>query len=153
MADRRERGVAPATSKALEVGILSLYVGLIAVGLYAGAVPDYRSTAGDAVAERTLAAASQRVEQAVPPGGSSVSARARVTLPETIRGRRYEVRAVGRQLVLDHPHPRVRTRSDLALPPSVVDVSGSWSSDRPAVIAVRGTSRGLRVELERGAVP
>lgn len=134
----------------MEVSIVVLYVGLVAATLYGGVVPGYQVTAGEAVAERTLATASQRVQQAVPPNGTHVRATARVDLPEAIAGRSYEVRADGRRLVLDHPDRRVASSSRLALPESVVDVSGSWSSGVPAYVLVRGTSRGLVVSLEEG---
>ena len=146
----RDRAVSATTSKVLEIALVVLYVGLLSTALYAGAVPGYRSVAGDAVAERTLATASQRVQQAVPPNGSHVEATVRVDLPDAIRGRAYDVEVEGRRLVLDHPNPDVRAASRLALPESVVEVTGTWSSTRPARVVVRGTSRGLVVRLEEG---
>lgn len=146
----RRRGVAPATSKLLEVTLVVLYIGLLSTALYGGVVPDYRSTAGDAVAERTLATAGQRVQQAVPPAGAHVRSTARVDLPGTIRGRHYRVRVRGRRLVLEHPSPDVAATTWLALPDAVVRVSGSWSSDVPARVVVRGTDSGMAVRLVEG---
>lgn len=142
------RAVAPVTGKLLEVGVVLLYVGLVSTALYGGVVPGYEAAAGDGVAERTLATATQRVQQAVPPNGTHVQARAAVELPDTIDGRAYELRAEGRRLVLDHPGQDADAR--LALPDSVVEVSGSWSSTAPAVVSVEGTERGLVVRLEEG---
>lgn len=139
--------MATATGKLLEVSIVVLYVGLLSTTLYGGVVPGYQSTTGDEVAERTLATASQRVHQAVPPNGTHVRVTARVDLPDAIAGRAYEVRADGRRLVLDHPDPDVVASSRLALAESVVDVSGNWSSGEPASVLVRGTPRGLVVRL------
>lgn len=151
MGDHRpDRAVAPTAGKLFEIGLVVLYVGVVAATLYGGAVPGYRSAAGDAVAERTLAAASQDVQRAVPPNGSHVAATARVELTDTIRNRPYAVRVDGRELVLDHPHPEVTARARLALPPSVESVSGNWSSTAPAWVVVEGTSRGLVVRLEEG---
>lgn len=146
----RDRAVTPATGKLLEVALVVLFVGLASTALYGGTVPGYRSTAGDAVAERTLAGAAQRVQQAVPPEGSQVEADARVDLPSSIAGRHYEVRVVGRRLVLDHPAPAIDESVRLALPEGVVAVSGGWTSGAPARVAVRATDRGLVVELREG---
>lgn len=149
-AGSRQRAVTPATSKLLEVTLVVLFVGLASTALYGGVVPSYRSAAGGEVAERTLATASQRVQQAVPPNGTHVQASARVRLPDTIRGRPYEVRVDGRRLVLDHPYPSVEASVRLALPGSVVSVSGEWSSGVPARVVVHGTDSGLVVELVEG---
>lgn len=155
MGDRRgvgpgDRAVTPATGKLLEVALVVMFVGLASTALYGGAVPGYRSVAGDAVAERTLAGGAQRVQQAVPPNGTQVTASARVDLPASIAGRHYEVRVVDRRLVLDHPDPAIDPSVRLALPESVDSVSGHWSSGAPARVAVRGTERGLVVELLEG---
>lgn len=146
----RDRAVAPTAGKLFEVGLVVLYVGLVAATLYGGAVPGYRSAAGDAVAERTLAAATQEVQQAVPPNGTSVEAAGRVELTDTIRNRPYAVRVDSRALVVDHPHPEVTARARLALPSSVVAVRGNWSSAAPAWVVVEGTPRGTVVRLEEG---
>lgn len=145
-----DRAIAPVTGKILEVSLVVIYLGLLGTTLYGGVVPGYQSAAGSEVAERTLATASQRIQQAVPPNGTHVRATARVELPDTIAGRMYEVRVDGQRLVLDHPDRDVVASSQLALPGSVVDVSGSWSSTEPAHVRVRGTANGLIVALEEG---
>ncbi len=145
-----DRAVAPVVGKALEAGLVVLYVGLLTSALYGHAVPEYRSTAGDAVAERALSEASHRVQQAVPPDAMHVDARTRVDLPDTVRGRTYEVRADNRSLVLDHPHPTVGGRQRLALPDAVGTVRGSWHSAEPAVVHVTAANDTLVVELEAG---
>ncbi|MEF8774092.1 MAG: hypothetical protein V5A37_05180, partial [Halobacteriales archaeon] len=106
-----ERGVAAVVGKVLELGLVLLFVAAITTTLYGGAVPGYRTTAGDAVADRTLAAASQRIQQAVPPAGDRVRATATVDLPATIRGQAYAVVVRNRTLVLEHPHPGVAARA------------------------------------------
>lgn len=145
-----DRAVAPVVGKALEAGLVVLYVGLLTSALYGHAVPEYRSTAGDAVAERALAEASHRVQQAVPPDARRVDAEVRVGLPDTVRGRTYEVRAANRSLVLDHPHPAVEGRQRLALPGFVGEVRGSWHSAEPAVVRVSKGNGSLVVELREG---
>lgn len=146
----QDRAVAPVTGKLLEVALVVLYIGLVSTALYGGVVPQYRSAAGDAVAERTLATASQRVQQAVPPNGTHVEATTTVALPDTIRGRAYAIRAEGRRLVLEHPDPAVGGATRLALPDGVIEVSGRWSSTVPARVVVHGSPRGLSVTLRRG---
>ncbi|GAA0652782.1 DUF7266 family protein [Salarchaeum japonicum] len=131
-----DRGVAPVVGKALEAGIVLLYVGAVAAAMYGSVVPDYRTTAGDAVAERALAAAAEDVEAAIPAEVREATVRADVTLPATIRGRPYTVAVENRTLVLAHPDPEVGARVRLALPASVTAVSGSWSSGTPAAVLV-----------------
>lgn len=145
------RGVSPVVGKALEVSVVVLYIGLVSTTLYGGVVPEYRSAAGGEVADRTLAGATQEVEDAVPPGtATAVDVRRQVDLPRTIRGEPYHVRTDGRTLVLDHPDPNVRTATTLVLPTGVVRVTGSWSSTAEAFVAVERTDAGLVVRLERG---
>lgn len=145
-----DRGLVPVVGKALEAGVVVLYVGLVAAVLFGGAVPGYRTAAGDAVADRALAAATERVQAAVPPNATAVDARVRVSLPATIRGEPYAVQVDGRSLVLAHPHPGVGGRLRLALPPAVVDVRGEWHSTAPAVVRVRSVEGGLAVALVEG---
>ena len=101
--------------------------------------------AGDAVAERTAAAAAQRIE-AVVPSQANASVERRVTLPETIRGREYRIRVENRTLVLDHPHDGIGARQRLVLPPSVARVEGNWTGG-DATVAVRGGPNGSVVTL------
>ncbi|QDX39833.1 hypothetical protein [Salarchaeum sp. JOR-1] len=131
-----DRGVAPVVGKALEAGIVLLYVGAVAAAMYGSVVPDYRATAGDAVAERALAAAAEDVEAAIPARVRTATVRADVALPDTIRGRHYTVAVEKRTLVLTHPDPDVGARVRLSLPDSVTAVSGAWSSATPAAVRV-----------------
>jgi hypothetical protein len=149
--DRRDRGVSPVVGKALEASIVVLYVSLLGATLYGGLVPEYRTAAGAEVGERVLSQSAQRVQQAVPPTARAVGVRTGVSLPATIRGRGYAIRAENRTLVLDHPREGVGGRARLALPATVESVTGNWSSGEPAVVAVRGDGEGLTVELESGA--
>jgi len=144
------RGVAPVVGKALEVGLVALFVGAVSLSLFGGAVPGYQATAGDRVADRTLAGAAQRVQQAVPPGSTRVSATAAVDLPATIAGDRYAVVLEGRTLVLSHPNPAVGARARLALPSAVADVDGAWDSETPSRVRVESSDAGLVVRLEDG---
>ncbi len=144
------RAVAPVVGKALEAGLVVAYVSLLTSALFGGVVPDYRTAAGDAVADRTVAAAAQRVQQAVPPDATTARATVRASIPETIRGTAYGVVVRNRTLVVDHPHPAVAARARLALPAAVVSVDGRWQSTRPAVVTVRSVPGGLAVHLHSG---
>lgn len=145
-----DRAAIPAIGKALELGIVMLYVSLVTTALFGGFVPEYRTSAADEVGDRTLASATQQVQQAVPPNTTQVEAHTYVDLPDRIRGDFYEVSAEDRDLVLDHPHPEVDARAGLALPKSVVEVSGTWRSDRQTLVVVESTDDGLVVRLEQG---
>lgn len=146
----RDRAVTPAVSKALEVSIVVLYVGLLSTALYGGVVPDYRTAAGERVGERTVAAAADRIEAAVPPNAAAVEREVRVDLPEAIRGDGYRLRAENGTLVLDHPRDAVSARTPLALPPAVASVRGTWDSYETAVVRVRSGPDGLSVTLTDG---
>jgi hypothetical protein len=134
-------------SKALEVGLVVLYVAFVTTALFGGVVPEYRTAAAAEVADSTLVDAADAVEAAVPPTTTRARLRAPVDLPETIRGATYRVSADGDRLVLDHPHPDVGGRLRLSLPDAVVAVRGTWESGSDTVVAVERTPGGLRVTL------
>ncbi|MFB6080359.1 MAG: hypothetical protein ABEJ81_05120 [Haloferacaceae archaeon] len=145
-----ERAAASVVGKALESVVLVLLIGVLATMLFGGVLPGYRTAAGAEVADRTLAGAAGRIDRAVPDGDPwGVDRELRVDLPDTIRGRRYELRATGRTLVLDHPAAGIGGRARLDLPAGV-RASGTWASDTPAVVRVRGDRDGLRVRLVAG---
>lgn len=145
-----DRGVTPAVGKVMEIALVVLYLGVVTGALYAGTVPEYRDATGARVADRVLASAAADVENAVPPATTHVSRRARIDLPETIRGEGYWLRVDRGALVLDHPRSAIGGQLPLSLPPSVVQVSGAWSSYEPAIVAIRGSSDGVTVRLVRG---
>ncbi|WP_266075728.1 DUF7266 family protein [Haladaptatus caseinilyticus] len=145
-----DRAVSPVIGKTLEAGLVLLYVGLITTTLYGGVVPDYRTAVGEEVGDRVLSKAAERIQQAIPANGTAVRGRMRVTLPETIRGTGYEVRAKGRNITLVHPNERVNTSTRLAVPAHVATVRGNWSSYEPAVVVIYSGRTGLVVKLERG---
>lgn len=142
-----ERALTPAVSKALEVGIVVLFVGVLTTTLYGNVVPEYRDTVGKEVADRTVAAAAERVENAVPPRVRHARVVHRVDLPTSVRGTGYRISAVNRSLVFRHPSPAVEARTRLALPAHVDDVVGEWESGAETVVVVSGTDDGLTVRL------
>jgi len=147
-ADRRaDRAVTPVVSKSLEVGLVLLFVAGLSTTLYAGVVPDYRDTAGDRVAERTLAGAATDVERSVPSPAASVRVERRVPLPATIRGAGYRVVADGGTLRLAHPNDAVGADARLAFPDRVDGATGTWRSGATTVVVVTGGDGTLTVEL------
>ncbi|WP_332898141.1 DUF7266 family protein [Haladaptatus sp. CMSO5] len=144
------RAVTPVVGKVFEVGLVALYIGLLTTTLYAGAVPDYRTAAGQEVGERVLASTTQRVEQSIPPAATTVHHRQTVSIPQTIRGEQYEIRAENESLVLVHPNDAIGGRARLALPDRVVSVSGTWRSTDETAIVAEDASGGLRVRLTEG---
>lgn len=135
------RAVTPAVGKALEAGIVVLFVATASTALYGGVVPDARNAAGDEVAERALEHAAAEVESSIPASGREVSVERRVSLPESVRGRGYEVRAANGSLVLAHDHPSVGGSTPLVLPDRVRTVTGAWGGGG-GVVRVRSHADG-----------
>lgn len=142
------RGVSTVVEKTLAIGLVTLFVSLVSVTVYGGVVPDTRTTAGAELADRTLAKASERIQQAVPPNATAVDARTAVRLPASIRGSNYEIRADGQELVFDHPRDALDRRVRLALPSHVTRVEGAWQSGGQTAIRVTSEGSGLVVRLE-----
>lgn len=147
------RAVTPTVGKTLEIGLALLVVSGLVVTLHGSVVPEYRSRAGDAVAERTLVGAADHVRDAVPHSARRGRVVRRVPLPATIRGTAYEVVADDRRLRLVHPNPDVGAVWTPSLPSSVDEFDGSWRSDRPASVVVTTRLDDVSVRLERGDEP
>lgn len=129
------RGASAVVSKALEIVIVLLYVGVLSTALYGGVVPEARQTADDAVAERALAAAVEDIRAAVPSSGDGTVSLA-VELPTTIGGEVYTVVPKGRALVLNHPNEAVDAKVALLLPDSVQAITGRWESSGETVVEI-----------------
>ena len=145
-----DRAVTPVVEKTITIGLVALFLAGMTTALFGGAVPAARDAAGASIGERTLAMASERVEQAVPPDATHVTVRERVALPGTIRGSGYAIETDGRALVLDHPDASIGGRSRLVLPPTVRRVEGSWESGSPSTVVVESIPGGLGIELREG---
>lgn len=145
-----DRAVTPAVGKTLEIGIVVLFVGLLTTALLGNVVPDYRTAAGAEVGDRVLTSAGQEIERAIPPTAREVSARRTIDLPSTVAGSAYALWIDGRTLVLDHPMDAVSGRLRLSLPTRVDRIEGRSQSGARTVVAVRGDSDGLVVELRDG---
>lgn len=141
------RAVTPAVGKALEAAIVVLFVATATTTLYGGVVPDARNAAGDEVAERALEHAAAEVEASVPPTGREVAVDRRVSLPESIRDRGYEIRAVNGSLALAHDHPSVGGKTPLVLPGRVRNVTGAWDGGGGVVHVESHPDGGLVVVL------
>ncbi|WP_224270032.1 DUF7266 family protein [Haloprofundus salinisoli] len=151
--------MAPAVGKALEVGVVILYVALVTTTLFAGVVPEYRTAVGRDVSDRVLVSAAENVEGAVPPDAAYVRSEQRVSLPTTIRGANYRISVADGEsgastaLVLEHPDAELNGRVALALPERVAAVEGSWTSGGTQRVVVESDGAGVVVRLVDGAVP
>lgn len=143
-----DRAMSPVVGKAVEATLVVLYVGLVTATLYGGAVPEYRATAGQEVAERTASDVATDVEGAIPPEAAEGEVRIDVTIPETIADEPYRIYADGDRLVLDHPKPDVSVEVPLVLPDRVLAVSGTLRSGGSARIHVRTVEEGVEVRFE-----
>lgn len=149
---RNDRGATPVVGKALEVGIVVLYIALLTTVLYGGLVPEYRAAAGSDVGDRVLAEATQEIQGAVP---ESERARARTTIdvPDRIHDSDYQLRAVerpeGYRLALEHPHPEIGSEVPVFLPADVVAFEGAWTSTERGVVVVERTPEGRTIELRQ----
>jgi hypothetical protein len=148
-----DRGLSPVVGKTLELGVGVLFVALLTATFFGGIAPDYRAAVGTELGDRTLVAAAERTEAAVPPGDVlDVDRRVAVRLPETIHGDPYRIVA-GRRgdvptLTLVHPDDRVGGRLRLGVPGDVA-VGGAATSTSPSWIRVVGEN-GIRVTLGDG---
>jgi len=143
----RDRGVTPVVGKGLEILVVLGYIALVAGVMYGGVVPAAREAGGAARGDQVLAAAATGVDAAVPATGRNVSARHRVSLPDTIAGRRYTIRWRDGGLVLEHPAPEIGGHIPVSLPDRVVAVRGTWNGSGSAVVTVVSTRAGLIVTL------
>ncbi|MFD1597704.1 DUF7266 family protein [Halobellus rarus] len=151
-----DRGLSPVVGKTLELGVGVLFVALLTATFFGGVAPDYRASVGTELGDRTLVAAAERTEAAVPPDDAvRIDRRAGLRLPETIHGDPYRVVAGQVDgvpvLTLRHPDERIGGRLRLSLPDRTV-VSGAATSASPSWIRVVGSEeRGIRVTLGDGA--
>jgi len=147
--DPPDRGLSPVVGKTLELGVGVLFVALLTATFFGGVAPDYRAAVGAELGDRTLTAAADRVEAAVPIADSPrVDRRVTVRLPETIRGEAYRIVVDGGPptVRLVHPDRTVGGRLRLDLP-STVTVGGSWQSTSPSRVVVDGASGDVSVRL------
>lgn len=147
------RAASPVVGKALEAGIVVLYIGLLLTVLYGGLVPDYRAAAGEEVSDRVLAEASQELQTAVP-ASETATARTDVDLPSQIQGSDYRLRATAQDgqfaLVLEHPRQSVNGRIPVLLPEDVTEFEGRWASTDTTVVVVEQREDGRAVKLRAG---
>lgn len=143
-----DRAAAPVVGKALEIAVLVVFVGVVSAALFGSVVPTYRTAAGAEVADRTLVAVAGQVDTAAVVTDSVVERRVAVSMPRTIRGSAYVVRAANATqtptLVLDHPHAGVGGSVPLSVPPET-RVNGSLRSTSGSTVVV--TQEGGRVEV------
>lgn len=142
------RGLSTVVEKLLALGIVLLYIGLLTTTLYGGAIPAYRGAVGAELGERTLAEATARIEQSVPPASRSATATRRIDLPATIDGKAYEIRADDKRLVLDHPDRDIGGTTEPVLPDRVTAMHGTWQSGSKTIINISGGRDTMTLRLE-----
>lgn len=146
-----ERAAAPVVGKALEIAVLVVFVGLVSASLFGSVVPAYQTAAGVEVGDRVLTAAASQVEAAANVPADVVERRVTVSLPRTVRGTSYGVRAENESgtfsLVLAHPNAAIDGRAALAVPPRVTAVRGEFRStaDPAPTVVVTGRANGTVV--------
>ena len=147
------RGLSPVVGKTLELGVGVLLVALLTATFLGSVAPDYHAAVGAEVGDRTLAAAADRIEAAVPDVGVvRVDRRVAVRLPDTIHGSPYRVVATGgspASVRLVHPDAAVGGRIRLDVPDSTA-VRGSWRSASPSRAEVTAVEGSLSVRLVDG---
>jgi len=148
-----DRGLSPVVGKTLELGVGVLLVALLTATFFGSVAPDYRSAVGTEVGDRTIAAAADRIETAVPTSDVvRVDRRVTVRLPDTIRGSPYRIVADGASpasVRLVHADDAVGGRIRLAVPGSA-EIRGSWRSTSPSQITVTAGEGSLSVRLVDG---
>lgn len=141
------RGVTPVVEKLLTIGIVVLFIGSVTAVLFGSAVPGYRDAVGAELGDRVVVSAGEQIEASIPPEGVSGTGRTTVDVPETIRGKPYELRLDGGALVLEHPNAAIAARTRLSLPVHVSSATGSIDSlgNRTVVISDAPTGTAVRV--------
>jgi len=145
-----DRAVSPVVEKTIAIGLVVLFVAGFAGTLLGGAVPDYRTAAGDEVADRVLATAAGTIEQAIPTTNASVTVHHRQALPPTIRGEAYDLVLRNRTLRLRHPDESIGGSTRLAIPAAVTVQNRTWDSP-PLVVHVRGSAGNRTLTVAEGA--
>jgi hypothetical protein len=146
-----DRGVAPAVGKALEAGIVVLFIAMLTTTLFGGVVPTAKDAAADEVGERTLQHAAGSIERAIPPAGANGTVERRVSLPDGIRSRGYRITAANGSLRLVHPSASVGGTTPLVLPDNVRAVRGNLTDDGAVVRVEPHPDGGVVVILEEGS--
>lgn len=144
-----DRGLSPVVGKSLELGVGVLFVALLTATFFGGVAPDYRAAVGTELGDRTLAAAADRIDAAVPAADHPrVDRRVTVSLPTTIRGDPYRIVAADGppSVRLVHPDRGVGGRLRLDLP-GFVTLTGSWRSVSPSWVVVDGADGTVSVRL------
>ena len=140
--------MSPVVGKALESTIIVLYIALITAALYGGTVPEYRAAAGSEIADRTMADVAIEIQRSIPPESTDADIKKQMSLPPTIAGEHYRIKANERRLTLTHPHPQIETQIPLVISDRVISVEGEWQSGGQLSITVLTTDAGLVVRLQ-----
>lgn len=141
------RAVAPVVSKLLTAAIAVLYIAVTVSLLLGGVVPEYRTAAGEELAERTLAEAAATVERAAAGSEHTTVAHVRADIPPTIRDGSYRLVLRNGTLLLDHHDSALDRRVNLTLPSRVESVESSWDGGTTLVVRAAEGDTNRTVEL------
>lgn len=147
--DSADRGLSPVVGKTLELGVGVLFVALLTATFFGGIAPDYRAAVGAELGDRTLTAAADRIEAAVPRTDyPRIDRNVTVRLPAAIRGDPYRIVADDGppSVRLVHPDRTVGGQLRLDLPESVT-IRGSWRSTSPSRVAIGGATGNVSIRL------
>jgi hypothetical protein len=143
------RAVSAVIEKVVAIGLVVLFVSGFGGALFGGVVPDYRASAADELAERSLASVADSVEAAVPASRATATVTRTVAVPSTIAGSTYRFELANRTLHLRHPEPALGATTRLAIP-AAIDVHDGTVSAGAVRIRVSGDGGNRTLELEPG---
>lgn len=143
------RAVAAVVEKVVVIGLVTMFVSGFGAALFGGVVPEYRASAADELAERSLAAVTHSVETTVPAARATANVTQTVTVPATIAGSTYRFTLIDRRLHLRHPDTTLDATTRLAVPADVEVQNGSVSAGAVR-ISVSGDVGNRTLELEPG---
>lgn len=152
-----DRATTAVVGKTLEAALVVLFIGLLTTTLHAGIAPAYERAAGEEIADRVLVAASEEIERAAPPERHGterygLELERRVDLPPRIASGQYRVIAEGTTLRLEHPETEIEARTELAIPASVTDVTGTWRSGAETVLVIEAGQSDGPAEEDGGTI-
>jgi hypothetical protein len=135
--------------KLVVVGLVVLFISGFGTALFGGVVPEYRASAADEVAQRSLAAVAESVEAAVPTSRAAVNVTTTASVPATVAGRTYRIELAGRRLHLRDPNGRFGASTRVAIPASLTVRNGSVPAGTVNV-RVSGEPPDRELRLEAG---
>ncbi len=146
--ERDERALSPVVEKTFASGLALLYIGSMMGLLLGGVVPPYETATSEELSERTLATATNHIEDSVPETDGDVTVSKTVDLPETIQNTGYRLRLDGETLTLEHPDADVERETSVVLGEGIETAEGDVSGGA-VVIHVEGEPGERTLQLKK----